>query len=95
MVERIMGETESPIPPLPVKGADARSDMYATIAKVHRQLVEGKWRARTAGADFRFQPAPVILHCEESIAFLAEELLGLRMDLESFMSVMDPGGDKT
>lgn len=68
--------------PLVIKGVDVRMNMYGEIARVHKQIVEAKWRAKTAGAPLQLKPA-VLLHLEASIAFLAEELLKLGKLVES------------
>ena len=58
--------------------------MYDNIAKVHGQIREAKFRAKTAGVKIQLQPA-LLVHLEESVAFLAEELLGLRSIVESML----------
>ncbi len=69
------------LPPMPVMGDDRVAPMYHAIAVVHKQIVEVKWRAWTTKTKIRFDPA-LILHCEEAIAFLAEEMLTLRSMVE-------------
>lgn len=79
-----MSDIEQPgkMPSLPVVGGpDKSSGMYETIAKVHRQMTEAKWRARTAGVEMRINPM-LLVYCDEAIAFLAEELLKLRLEVE-------------
>lgn len=66
----------TPVPPLVVHGNDRRSRMYETIAKVHKQIVEAKWKARTVGTQMQISPM-LMLHHEDSLAFLAEEVLRL------------------
>jgi hypothetical protein len=68
--------------PLVVRGTDHRSQMYERIAVVHKQIVEAKWRSKTAGGQFSVKPE-IILHLEKSVAFLAEELLELRSIVEN------------
>lgn len=67
--------------PLVIKGVDRRSKMYDEIARVHKQIVEAKWRARSAGVQLQLKPV-LLVHLEESIAFLAEELLKLQSGFE-------------
>jgi hypothetical protein len=55
--------------------------MYDNIARVHKQIVEAKWRARTAKTSLSVSPN-LVVHCEESIAFLAEEVLKVRAMVE-------------
>lgn len=69
------------MPVMPVKGLDARSKMYERIVRVHKQIVEAKWRARTANQPIEVNPS-LMLHCEEAITFLAEEVLKLRAIVE-------------
>lgn len=68
-------------PVLSVKSDDPRAAMYDQIARVHKQLVEAKWRARTAKRPVPVSPA-VVVHCEEAIVFLAGEILALRALVE-------------
>lgn len=60
--------------PLQIKGTDHRATMYKKIADVHSQVVEAKWRARTTNTQMSLKPA-IVVHLEETVAFLAEELL--------------------
>ncbi len=73
--------------PLVIKGTDRRSQMYDKIAKVHKGIVEAKWRAKTAGVQMQIQPI-LLVHLEESLAFLAEELLALQGAFESELSIV-------
>jgi len=56
--------------------------MYDEIARVHKQIVEAKWRAQSAGVQLQLKPV-LLVHLEESMAFLAEELLKLGKLVES------------
>lgn len=82
------GDSEPRTIPLPVrsKGTDPCAKMYGQIAKVHKELVEAKWRARTAGQPFQLRPE-ILLHLEESVTFLAEELLKLRKSVDDLEAV--------
>lgn len=55
---------------------------YEKITKVHKDIVEAKWRAQTANVKFGLKP-DILLHLEESVAFLAEELLKLSASVEA------------
>ncbi len=67
--------------PLVIQGVDRRAKMYGKIAAVHGQIREAKFRAKTAGAQLQLKPE-LMLHLEESLAFLAEELLKLGKAVE-------------
>lgn len=69
---------------LPVRDRD-RMKMYEKIAKVHKDIVEAKWRARTTNTPFGLKP-DILLHLEESVAFLAEEVLKLQSAFEDQLS---------
>ena len=75
------------LPSMNIKGKDSRAKAYEKIAKVHKQVVEAKWRATTAGGQVTVSPA-LLIHCEESITFLAGELLQVRSMLERVLSAM-------
>lgn len=86
-----MESKSSKNPALPIKGragtpeVDPRATAYGDIAKFHASLVEAKWRARTAGVPAQLTVqniAEIAIHCEASIAFLAEELLKLGKTVE-------------
>lgn len=84
-----MVEAMSEIPkgqyPGPVKGNDPRAAGYETIARFHKTLMEIKWRANTAGVAAELSPQNIItmtLHCEQAVAFLAEEILRLARVIE-------------
>ena len=68
-------------PVLRIHGTDTRGRKYAKIADVHKQLIEAKYKALTVGAPYQLEPG-IVLHLEESLAFLAEELLICRSLLE-------------
>jgi hypothetical protein len=72
---------DASLPVLSIAGSDPRARMYQRIADVHKRIVEIKWRARTAKAPIQVDPK-LVLHCEEAVAFLAEELLELRSAAE-------------
>ncbi|MEE9597961.1 MAG: hypothetical protein V3V96_14405 [Acidiferrobacterales bacterium] len=70
--------------PLVIKGVDHRSRMYDKIAAVHKQIVEAKWRAQSVqGTAVQLKPE-ILLHLEEAITFLAEEMLRMTAMIESF-----------
>ncbi len=77
---------EPTMPPLPIKGTDLRAKRYRKIAEVHAQIVQTKWQANTAGKPMH-PTATLVFHCEEAIAFLAEELLELRAKAEALEPV--------
>lgn len=68
-------------PRLVIASDDEVMTKYEKIAMVHKQIVEAKWRAKTAGGQIQINPM-LIVHCEESITFLAGELLKLRALVE-------------
>lgn len=87
-----MSDTPEPgVPVLKIDGADPRAMMYQKIAEVHRQITAAKWKARQVGRQFSLRPE-ILLHLEESIAFLAEEVLELRAAFESDMSELVKDG---
>jgi hypothetical protein len=55
--------------------------IYDQIGRVHKQVVEAGHRARMAGQSMPVDPS-LVLHCEQAIAFLAEEILRLGAILE-------------
>lgn len=75
-------------PVLKIQGSDPRTMKYQKIADVHREIVEAKWKARNTAAQTG-KPVPfgltqkTLVHLEESVAFLAEELLTLAVTFES------------
>lgn len=69
------------LPSLVVPGDDHRAKMYDTIAQVHKQIVEAKWRARSAKVEIQVHPN-LVMHHEDALAFLAEEVLRLQVVLE-------------
>lgn len=74
------------MPPLKVAGQDPRAMMYGNIVRFHQGLVEARHRARIAGVPPKITNQDVVniaMHCEASIAFLAEELLKLGKLVES------------
>lgn len=76
-----MSDKDTSSPVLPIKGHDPRTAKYEAIARYHRQIVEAKYRALTTHRPFALKPE-IVLHLEESLAFLAEELLELRAAVE-------------
>lgn len=72
----------TPQPVLKIAGSDPRAMHYQVIADVHRQVVEAKWKARTTNTQFGLRPE-IVIHLEESVAFLAEELLKLQVMFDS------------
>lgn len=81
-----MSEIPKGQPPLPVKGNDPRAAGYETIARFHKTLMEIKWRAKTSGVSANLSPQDIItmnLHCEQAVAFLAEEILRLATAIEA------------
>ncbi len=78
--------TPKPIPALKVAGQDPRAIMYGNIARFHQGLVEAHHRAKMAGVRPQITNqdiANIAMHCEASMAFLAEELLKLGKLVES------------
>lgn len=72
---------------LPVQAHDkGRMRIYDEIGRVHRQIVEARLRAKMANQPMPLDPS-LILHCEQAVAFLAEEVLKLGMLVETEMSV--------
>lgn len=72
-------------PALAIKTNDPRAAGYEKIVAFHRQLMEAKWRAQTAGQQLKLTPHDIVqvaIHAEESVAFLAEEILRLSVALE-------------
>ena len=63
-----------------------RANMYETIARVHKDILQVKWRAQTAGKQFGLLPS-ILPHLEESLAFLAEEILALQAAVEKDSTV--------
>ena len=74
-------KSDEPSPPLLVHGDDHRSKMYDRIATTHKQIVEAKWRAQTAGKNIQLT-GNLLMHHEDVIAFLAEEVLRLQAMVE-------------
>ncbi len=72
---------ESRFPPLRIKGTDVRAKSYQTIAVVHKQIVEYLKSSQMSGCPVALD-ARVVVHCEEAIAFLAQEVLELRAMVE-------------
>ncbi len=80
-----MGKQKA-IAPLKVAGQDPRAIMYGRIAKFHQGLVEAHHRAKIAGVSPQITNQDIVniaMHCESSMAFLAEELLKLGKLVES------------
>lgn len=75
-------EPDAHLPSLVVPGDDHRSKMYEKIATTHKQIVEAKWRAQTAGVQIQLT-GNLLMHHEDAIAFLAEEVLRLQSQVES------------
>ena len=61
---------------------DMRIQMYDNIARVHKRIVEAKWRARTCNQPLKVDPG-LMLHHDDCIAFLAEQVLKLQAIVES------------
>lgn len=89
----MIDENITPQPVLKVQGDDPRAMMYQTIARVHRDIIEAKWKARTAKTGFNLRPE-ILIHLEESVAFLAEELLKLQTVVEKAAKDYRIGIDK-
>ena len=73
---------DRPMPALLVTGDDHRTNMYDKIAKTHKEIVQAKWRAQTAGVQIQLT-GNLLMHHEDAIAFLAEEVLKLQSQVES------------
>lgn len=74
------------MPPLRMAGQDQRAMMYRAIVNVHQEIRECAHKAQIAGVQPGLnakQIVQILLHCEASIAFLAEELLKLGAMVES------------
>lgn len=65
-----------------IQTVDARGRMYAQIAEVHARIVDAKWKARTGMGPAQVQPMPMLMHLEEAVHFLAEEMLECRKMIE-------------
>jgi hypothetical protein len=72
-----------PLPALPVRSDNLRMAMYKNIAGVHKKMIEVVYQAKLTGRPPSVNAGVVLLHCEESIALLAEELLKLQAVFES------------
>ena len=67
---------------LPMVGSsDARQRMYRKIAVVHADLERKRLLADLQGRPFAVHPGMVV-HLDETVAFLAEEVLRLRAEVE-------------
>jgi len=78
------------VPAMPIMGDDHVGKMYTQIARVHSDLVQAKWRIRnTPKGQIRFDPGPMMMHCEESIAFLAEQVLQLHVTIDKLPGLLD------
>lgn len=76
----------TPTPTLPIAGNDPRATAYGNIARFHANLLGIKRKAEITGIPLHItleNLAALALHCEASIAFLAEELLKLGKLVES------------
>lgn len=73
---------DEPLPALLVTGDDHRAKTYEKIAATHQQIVEAKWRAQTAGVKIQLT-GNLLMHHEDAIAFLAEEVLRLQSMVEA------------
>ncbi|GAI85844.1 unnamed protein product [marine sediment metagenome] len=82
-----MADEPAKMPPLLVKGADHRSKMYEKIAKVHKEIVEAKWRPHPPGTQMVINPT-LMLHLEESLTFLAEEVLKSELRLDDLETTL-------
>lgn len=63
-----------------------RMRKYDQIAQVHREIGEAVQRSQLASKPMSFDPI-LVLHCEQAVAFLAEEVLRLGALVETEMSV--------
>lgn len=66
---------------------DVRMKIYNEIGRTHKQIVEARWRARTAGKPMDVNPG-LVLHCEQAVAFLAEEVLRLGVAMERLSATL-------
>lgn len=83
-----MAKTPDPLV-LPVQPHDrVRMRKYEQIAQVHRQIVEAGQRAAIASQPMSFDPG-LILHCEQAVAFLAEEVLKLGTEMERLAATLE------
>jgi hypothetical protein len=63
------------LPKLAIRtGTDHRSNMYRKIAEVHSQVTDAKRMSKFTGRPFQMSMM-IVVHFEEAIAFLAEEML--------------------
>lgn len=74
-------EACSPEPALVICGDDPRAKMYDRIVETHKRIVEAKWRAQTAGKKIQLT-GNLLMHHEDAIAFLAEEVLKLQLQVD-------------
>ena len=62
------------LPAMTIRGENQREAMYRKIAEVHGQVTDAKRMSKFTGRPFQLNMM-IVVHLEEAIAFLAEEML--------------------